>query len=95
MSGNDMAIVFSLDKLKMSGETAQEITPKNTQEKIVNLIKQRPKIIELSSDGVKYHSDALRRTGHIRHVGTKKKQKDVFFNFNIEEIFKNLALCFK
>ena len=94
MSGNDMAIVFPLDKLKMSGKLPKKL-PLKILKKIVNLIKQRPKIIELSSDGVKYHSGALRRTGHIRHVGTKKKQKDVFFNFNIEEIFKNLALCFK
>lgn len=77
--------VFPLEKRKASvkttQETTQEITQETTREKIVGLLKRKPRItrneiaeiIRLSPDGVKYHLDALKRAGRIRHVGSTKK----------------------
>ncbi len=68
---------FPLEEVKTSVKTTQE----TTQEKILALLKSKPEItraenarrIGLSADGVKYHLDALRKAGRIRHVGPTKK----------------------
>jgi len=63
------------------GKHPQKTTQETTQEKIIGILKLNSKItrkeiserIGLSTDGVKYHLDALRRSGRIRHVGSTKK----------------------
>jgi len=62
-------------------ETIQETTQETTQERILNIIKNKPYItrnqiakeIGLTSDGVKYNLDVLRKNGRIRHIGPTKK----------------------
>jgi ATP-dependent DNA helicase RecG len=60
-------------------ETTQE-TEETTQEKILALIKAQPSItrnelaalVEISSDGIKYHLEKMKSAGIIRHVGPTK-----------------------
>ncbi|MBU1087907.1 MAG: winged helix-turn-helix transcriptional regulator [Candidatus Omnitrophica bacterium] len=59
----------------------KKTTSETTQEMILRLVKNYPQITrkqlsektEVSSDGVKYHLDQLRKAGKIRHVGSTKK----------------------
>ena len=67
-----------------AGKTTQETdatTQETTQQRILSNIKKKPditrkelaEIIGLSSNGVKYHLDKLKKSGVIRHVGATKK----------------------
>ena len=79
--GNFVKAVFFQYQEKTSGEKLGETTQETTQEKVLKLIKQRPEItgnemaaiLGLTSDGIKYHLDQLRRLRRIRHVGPTKK----------------------
>ena len=64
--------------------STRETTPEKretTRERVLSLIRQDPRhtrrslaaLIGITPDGVKYHLDALRRAGRIRHVGPTKK----------------------
>jgi ATP-dependent DNA helicase RecG len=64
-------------------ETAQEAPkkpPRNPQERILALLKERPTLtrrelaeqLGLTPDSVKHHLDQLRKAGRIRHVGPTK-----------------------
>lgn len=64
-----------------SGVSAtQEITQETTQEKIIALLRQRPKLtrrdlagkLGITDNGVKYHLNKLKAAGAIRHVGSTK-----------------------
>jgi ATP-dependent DNA helicase RecG len=64
-------------------ETTQEATQETTQEKILELIKKNPSStrkeladkVGLTTDGVKYHLDKLKKQGIIKHTGATKKGK--------------------
>ena len=66
--------------LTSNQEITQEITQKNTQEKIINLIKKNPtitqvemaKILDLTRDGVSYNIKILKEKGIIERVGSTK-----------------------
>lgn len=61
--------------------TAQETTPKTTQELILEAIAQNPKItrielaqvIGISPDGVKYHLQKLTKSGILKRVGSTRR----------------------
>lgn len=63
--------------------TAQEATPKTTQERIVDEIRKNPKIsrralaevVGITPDGVKYHLQKLAKAGVIRHIGATRSGK--------------------
>ena len=62
-------------------KTVQETTQKTTQEKIVALLRERPELtrnalavqIGITSNGVKYHLDNLKKAGRIQRIGSTKK----------------------
>lgn len=66
--------------LIQQASTTQEKTQETTQEKILRLLRNRPKstrkelavAVGITPDGVKYHLDKLRKAGTIRHVGPTK-----------------------
>ena len=63
-----------------TGKTTLETSPKTTQEKIINLIKENPRIarkeiallVGLTLGGIKYHLAKMEKAGIIIHVGATK-----------------------
>lgn len=66
----------AVDKMKITQETTQE----TTQEKIINLIRENPKItqiemaqkLNLTRDGVSYNIKNLKENGIIERIGSTK-----------------------
>jgi ATP-dependent DNA helicase RecG len=63
------------------GKESKETTQETTQEKIITLIKENPRvtrkelsrIIGLTPEGIKYHLAKMAQTGIIKHIGSTKK----------------------
>jgi len=81
--GHDLWFEFpySDEYLKEITHTKPEkTTPKTTQEKLLTMLKQNPKVsrdemaksLGITNDGVKYHLNRLRAQNTIRHVGPSR-----------------------